>query len=275
MTTTAPTRAPIARTTWVGLAAVVVYVLFAAVLGNVLGDLAGDDDTAEFVLSHFIPLPIAIVFGLVFLRRSGWGRRVWSEPPTPTLRPRRLWLIAIPVLMLVLAFAQLGDSIGAGRTFGTVLIVLLGTLMVGFGEELFLRGILVEAVRGKHGELVTLLVTSVVFGLAHVVGSVWAGVPPAAILFQVSFLAMNGSLYYWVRRVSGRLWVAMLVHVLTDFVLYLASGPSRPTDALVQPDDATSAPVLATVQTILIVLAVAGVVSAAREDHRARTARSA
>lgn len=39
-----------------------------------------------------------------------------------------------------------------------------------------------------------MLTTSVVFGLAHVVGSVWAGVPAPAIAFQVTFLAMNGSL---------------------------------------------------------------------------------
>ncbi|ROP74061.1 CPBP family intramembrane glutamic endopeptidase [Curtobacterium sp. PhB115] len=261
----------IPRTIWVGLAAAVVYLLLAAVLGNVLGDLAGDNDTTEFVLSHYIPLPVGILLGVVFLRYAGWGRSVWREAPTPTLRPRRWWLISIPVLMLLLPLAQLPSTPWGARPVSTVLVVIIGTILVGVGEELFFRGILVDAVRGHHGELVTMLVSSIAFGLAHVVGSIWVGVPFGAILFQVTFLAMNGSLYYWVRRVSGRLWVAMAVHAFTDCALYLASGPSRPTEALTNRQDDTSAdPVLATLQTLLIIAAAVGVISAAREDHRTR-----
>lgn len=267
-------RPRVPRTTWVGLAAAAVYLVFAAVLGNVFGALAGDDETAEFVLSHYIPLPIAIVLGLVFLRYARWGRGVWAEAPTPTLRPRRWWLVSIPVLMVLLPLVQLPATPWGARPFGTVLVVVIGTILVGVGEELFFRGILVDAVRARHGELVTLLVTAIAFGLAHVVGSIWAGVPAAAILFQVTFLAMNGSLYYWVRRVSGRLWVAMAVHALTDCVLYLAAGPSRATDALTdQQDDRSADPLLATLQILLIIAAVVGLVSAAREDRRTRRLR--
>lgn len=271
MTVDTRTETRVPRTIWVGLAAVVVYLFFAAVLGNVFGDLAGDDDTAEFVLSHYVPLPIAIIIAVLFLRWAGWGRSVWAERPTPTLQPRRWWLVSIPVLMVLLPLVQLVDVPWGARPLGTVLLVILGTAMVGFGEELVLRGILLDAVRARHGELVTMLVTAVVFALAHIVGSIWAGVPFAAILFQVAVLFMNGTLYYWVRRVSGRLWVAMAVHALTDCVLYLAAGPSRPTDALTQPADAAPNPILAVGQTLLIVAAVLGVISAAREDHRNRT----
>ncbi|WP_311245721.1 CPBP family intramembrane glutamic endopeptidase [Microbacterium sp. WCS2018Hpa-23] len=160
------------------------------------------------------------------------------------------------------------------RGLGTVMIVLVGTIMVGLGEELVIRGILFVSLRERHGELVTLLATSLLFGAAHTVGSVWAGLPPAAITFQVAFLSMTGSLYYWVRRVTGRLWVGMAIHALTDFTLYLASGEASAAEAMSSRDDlGPLTPVLVTIQTLLVALAIAGVISAAREDHRARKTR--
>lgn len=261
------------RRFWIGLVSLIVYVLFAAVLGITVGALGpAGDVTAEFALSHFIPLPIAIGLLLLFVRWSGWWNDVWRGRSTLQGQPRRRWLIAIPVLMIALPLTQLPSVPWVERGLGTVLIVLVGTIMVGLGEELVCRGVLFVAVRARHGELVTLLTTSLLFAAAHIVGSVWVGIEPAAIAFQVSVLAMNGSLYYWVRRVTGRLWVAVAIHALTDFALYLSSGEADAPDALSRPDD-TPNPVLVTIQVLLVGLAIAGVISAAREDHRVRTAR--
>lgn len=270
-----PTRDRVPRRFWVGVAALVVYILFAAVLGNITGAFAPDGDvTAEFALSHLIPLPIAIGLALWFVRWAGWWRDVWSNRSTLRMQPRRLWLVAIPVLLAALPLVQLPGVPWAERGLGTVMIVLVGTIMVGFGEELVIRGILFVSLRERHGELVTLLVTSLLFGAAHTVGSVWAGLPPAAIAFQVAFLSMTGSLYYWVRRVTGRLWVGMAIHALTDFTLYLASGEASAAEAMSSSDDlGPLTPVLVTIQMLLVALAIAGVFSAAREDHRARKPR--
>ncbi|PRY69084.1 hypothetical protein B0I08_103290 [Glaciihabitans tibetensis] len=266
----------IPRVWWVGVTAAAAYVLLVAVVGNIVGDMAGDDEFLEFALSHFVPLPIAIALGLIFLHRARWGSRVWTETPTSRLIPRRRWPLMIPVLMVALPLAQVFDVPWTDRSVGLVLTVVLATALVGIGEELFFRGILLESIRAHHGELVTLLATSVLFGFAHVIGSVWAGVPAPAIAFQVTFLAMNGSLYYWVRRATGQLWVAMAVHALTDCILYLASGATRASETLAQQVDPADQPVLVVVQFLLIGAAVAGVVSAAREDHRTRrTARLA
>lgn len=51
-----PTRDRVPRRFWVGVAALVVYILFAAVLGNITGAFAPDGDvTAEFALSPSHP----------------------------------------------------------------------------------------------------------------------------------------------------------------------------------------------------------------------------
>ena len=263
------------RSIWLALAVVVVYVLLAAGLGNLLSGLVSDDQVlAQFALGHFIPLAIAIIGLLLFLRWAGWGQDVWRERPTPSLTPRRWWLISIPVFVVLLPLSQLGDVPWAARPIGFILVIAAGTLMVGFGEELLVRGILLTAVRARHGELVALLATSAVFALAHIPGSIIAGAPIGAIAFQVSFLAASGAAYYWVRRVTGRLWVAMLAHALTDWVLYLASGAGTPA-SLPQDHSGSPQPFLVTVQILLLIATTISVISVIREDRRNRHAAAA
>lgn len=270
-----PVTAGRPRSIWLALSAVVVYVLLAAGLGDLLSGLVGDDqELAQFALGHFLPLAIAIAGLLVFLRWARWGKDVWREPPTPTLMPRRWWLISIPVLVVLLAVAQLGDIPWAARSIGFILVIAAGTLMVGFGEELLIRGVLLTTVRARHGELVTLLLTSFVFALAHIPGSIIAGVPVAAIAFQVTFLAATGAAYYWVRRVTGRLWAAMLAHAFTDWVLYLASAAATPAVSLPQDHSAGSPnPIQATLQVLLLIATTASIISVIREDWRGKRNR--
>lgn len=257
---------------WIGLVAVAIYLLFAALLGNLLGGLAAPDDvTAEFALGHLIPLPIAIVLAVVFVRRSGWTG-VWRETPTLRMTPRRRWLASIPVLMVLVALAQAPSIPWADRAIDFLLLVALGTLLVGLGEELVVRGILLVSVRERHGETLTMLVTALVFAFAHVFSSIWHGLPLAAIAFQVSVLMMNGILYYWVRRVTGRLWAAVLVHALTDFMLYVEAGASNAAEAAPSGLDPSN-PVLVISEMLLLVAAAASVVSVIREDRRTRAAR--
>lgn len=255
---------------WLALAAVVVYVLLAAGLGSLLSGLVSDDqELAQFSLGHFIPLAIAIIGLLLFLRWAGWGEDVWRERPTPSLTPKRWWLVSIPVLVVLLPISQFGDVPWASRPIGYVLVIAAGTLMVGFGEELLIRGVLLTAVRARHGELVALLGTSLVFALAHIPGSIIAGASLATIAFQVSFLAAAGAAYYWVRRVTGRLWVAMLAHAFTDWVLYLASGAGTPGASMPQAHSSESPdPFQVTFQILLLVATTISIISVIREDRR-------
>ncbi|WP_411699041.1 lysostaphin resistance A-like protein [Conyzicola sp.] len=256
------------RNVWVALGVVAVYILFAAGLGNLVGALADEDDAvAQFALGHLIPLPLAIGFLLLFLRWSGWGADVWREQPTPTLTPRRWWLVFIPVLALLLPISQLGEVPWASRSAGFIALIALGTLMVGLGEELAIRGILLTAVRARHREIVALLTTAVVFGAAHIPGSLISGVPIAVIAVQFTALTAVGVTYYWVRRVTGRLWIGILLHAATDWVLYL--GDDTPTVSIGNDHEMTgSSWFAATVQFLLWIAIALSVISVIREDRR-------
>jgi membrane protease YdiL (CAAX protease family) len=269
MSTETAVRTGRPRTTWVALGAVVIYIVLAAGLGNLLSGMVDDTQAgAQFALGHFIPLGIGIAFLLMFLRWTGWGRDVWRERPTPTLTPRRWWLVSIPVLAVLIPITQLGDIPWASRSAGFIVIIALGTLMVGFGEELVIRGILLTAVRAHHRELVVLLVTAAVFALAHIPGSLIAGAPPGVIAIQVAALAAVGATYYWIRRVTGLLLVGMLIHAFTDWVLYLGSEAGTPTVSVPHEHATSGSPLVAVPEILLWLVLAFAVVSVIREDRR-------
>lgn len=261
----------IPRRAWVGLVVLALYVLGAAGASSALVAIVQPtDDDAEFALSHLPILPVLIALALVFAWRSGWWRDVWTTPRAVGGRPRRWWMLSIPVLLLMLPIPGLIGVPWPERAPVLVLSLAIGTVMVGIGEELVVRGILRTSIRAHHGELVTAVSTSLLFGLAHTVGDVVHGIPIAIIAFQVAFLSMNGLLYYAAFRATGTLIVPIVLHALTDFSLYVqASGGYAATGDAV-PD---GGPFVVIVQVLLIVLSVVFLVSLAREDHRARVAR--
>ncbi|MCJ1705491.1 CPBP family intramembrane glutamic endopeptidase [Rathayibacter sp. VKM Ac-2926] len=261
---------PVPRTIPVGLAAAVLYVLIAAGVGTLLDPLAGGDDTLDFVIGTWLPVGVLIVIGLLFARRAGWLREAWTAP-SPFTERRRWWLLAIPVVLAVQTLQLLLAVPWAERALPMVLVYLVGCLLIGFGEELYFRGLFRVAVRGHHGELAALLITSIAFGLGHVAGYLLNGVPLPATAVAVAFLAMDGAIFYGALRATGTLWVPILLHGLGDFARFLQQGGDDQSAAPEVSGDAFTA----LVEYILIGLSIALVVSVARSGRRERKARRA
>ncbi|WP_176697147.1 CPBP family intramembrane glutamic endopeptidase [Microbacterium sp. 3J1] len=248
----------------------IVYIAIAVFLGDFLSGLADDDQPLlQFVLGHLGALPAGIVILLLYVRWAGNSADVWRERPTPMLRPRRLWLIIIPVLALVVAISNLFDVVWSETSLAMAALIASGTLLVGLGEELAIRGVLLTAVRARHGELATLLVTSFVFGLAHAPGYVISGLPPLLIVVQVFALAAAGAVFYWVRRVSGLLWVGVLLHAFSDWALYMGTATELPSTSIPQDHAASSDTTLVGLLQVALWVALAvSVISVIREDRR-------
>ena len=254
---------------WIGLVAVAFYVFLAGWVGGFLGELAPEGDTtADFALGHFLPLPIGIGAALVFLHFSGWQAAAWTSPSVIGER-RRWWMLAIPLLLAVQIVVGLSTVGWRDTAASTALIILAGTVMVGIGEELYLRGILRVAILGNHGEFAALAITSVVFGLAHTVKFLLEGLPVGLVLFQIAFLAMDGALFYGALRATGTLWVPIALHAANDFQLYLHSGD----DPATQPHEFGDDPITVTAEFVLIALSVVLVISTIRSDLQRRKDR--
>ncbi len=107
---------------------------------------------------------------------------------------------------------------------GTYLLWLaVGTLLVGFNEEIVYRGLSVVAFRGAYKEVYVWLATSILFGLLHG-ANVFLGQALVPTIQQIGFAFVLGSVFYVVRRVTGSLAVLMILHALWDFGSFTWAG---------------------------------------------------
>jgi membrane protease YdiL (CAAX protease family) len=238
----------------VGLAVVVGWAALIAVDDVLPGGGDGDiaDPTLAFLRTHVLSLSIVAVLLVAFVRWAGWSRDVWRERPERRV-PR--WWLAFPVLYAVQVAGGLTTA-DWSQAPSYLLVLLIGTLLVGFTEELGIRGILLTGARGSMPELGVLVVTCVVFGLLHTL-NLLHGAPLGPTAVQVAGAAGYGVLFYAIRRATGVLWPVMLLHGLDDFGGYA------------QPAATPDTPVWAAVALLIsAALAVAVVVSVARESRR-------
>ena len=81
-------------------------------------------------------------------------------------------------------------------------------------EELLFRGYILDAIRARHGDVVAVLGSSVLFGLLHI--------EP----YVVGMATLGGLIYGFVRIKTGSLWPSIVSHMLWNFLafLYIWSG---------------------------------------------------
>lgn len=210
-----------------GLAAFAAYIIvIIAVQGtsgvpvDELGDSAGNLWRSG-VLS--IALASAVVAGLA----TWWGW--WRLALTERVTTSRRWTIIAPALiavhtvgtLLYTGWSDIGtDFIVAGVAVG---------LLVGFGEEFTTRGMLLVGLRGRLREVLVWLFTCLAFGLMHSV-NVLLGAAADSTGQQIIFAGISGSAFYILRRVTGSLIWAMLLHGLWDFSIFAhgISGTQNP-----------------------------------------------
>lgn len=246
-------------TVLVGLAVVATYAVLITVDDLLPGGGDGEitDPTLAFLRTHVLPLTIIAVLLVVFVRRAGWWAPVWHE--TPRQRVPRWWW-AFPAVYLVVIAGNL-SQVDWTQAPSYLVVVAAGTLLVGFTEELALRGILLTGARGSWSELPAFFLTCLVFGALHTL-NLLHGAPLVPTLIQVAVTSFLGAVYYAIRRAAGGLWLAIALHFLADFALY-AAGYS---------DSSNGNPPLwgAMALTLLGVLSIPLIVSVARQARQPR-----
>ncbi|SDE30023.1 CPBP family intramembrane glutamic endopeptidase [Auraticoccus monumenti] len=182
-------------------------------------DYARVGESEDTLLRWYVsPLAGGLVVILVVVSVLGWWR--------PSLRdrsrlPRSAWVL--PVLMAVVAILNMvfGDHSRVTPTMWLFLVV--GSLLVGFNEEVVARGQLLVALRSRFGETGVWFLSTLLFSLLHL-PNVFFGIGSLAIL-QVVIQFGLGSVYYLARRCSGSLVPAMVLHGLWDFSTFSSDVP--------------------------------------------------
>jgi hypothetical protein len=212
---------------WRFLLVLVVYLAIyqaGGLLGGKIGGHYADDELLGSVGAIFFQITFGLVVGaialLVFAASMGWTKEIFSRQRIY----RSWWMWIAPVVVLVpIVLRALGIEWGA-YSVAVVLFMLATGLLVGFVEELTYRGVGVKMLRdGGHGEWVVAALSSLLFGLSHLVNLI-AGQSITVVGPTVLYTTAFGVLMYLTMRTTGFLVGAMILHGLTDPTTILATG---------------------------------------------------
>jgi len=173
-------------------------------------------------------LPATVV--LVWLFRRFLDRRSWKSIGFQTL-PAPLWellvgaWIGVAAIVLTVAPMFLAGNIrqaglataGAGSNAGDLVLVFVLLVAAAFGEELVVRGYLLNNVREAVGSVPALLISAGLFSLLH-------GMNPGVNIISLVNIFLAGLLMGSVYVVTGRLWAPWLLHVAWNATQGLVLG---------------------------------------------------
>ncbi|MCO5314670.1 MAG: CPBP family intramembrane metalloprotease [Solirubrobacterales bacterium] len=179
------------------------------------GDIDADDRMSgldSMLRALTGPIAISMLFVVGVSTWLGWRTGIIREP----VRVRK-WLWFIPVTYLVVSLAMTDWANLAGQQIGFLVAFTLTMLLVGFTEEVMFRGIgVVTLRRGGFTEVKVALFTSLIFGAAHLTNAINSG---SSAISQAVIVTFMGYFLYLSRRVSGAIWIPILLHALWDFSL--------------------------------------------------------
>jgi membrane protease YdiL (CAAX protease family) len=177
-------------------------------------------DSASTILKWYVaPLAGGAVVLIIATTWLGWWRPALLEKQKAGPR----WLLVGPAFMAFIAIVVLVTKDMSDTTAAMVGLLVVGSIGVGFCEELATRGILIVGFRGSYTETKVWFLSSLLFGLMHLPN--WAfGEGPAA-TSQVALAFMGGTMFYVLRRVTGALIWAMLLHGFFDFASFIGDDP--------------------------------------------------
>ncbi|MGH9270035.1 MAG: CPBP family intramembrane glutamic endopeptidase [Ilumatobacteraceae bacterium] len=196
---------------------VVIYLTIIQV-GGLIGQNAADiEDKAlvsveDVLVTMWIPLGIALVFTFGVVAALGWWRPVLHDD-----KPVQRWLAVVPIVLIIailigINFGELGD-----KGIGYVLVLLVATQFVGWGEEGMFRGIGVVAFRvNGFSEGKVAFWSSLIFGAVHLSNGISRG---ASAIPQAIIVSFAGYFFYLTRRWSRGNALNSILHGLFDFAL--------------------------------------------------------
>ena len=200
----------------IGLGYTVLFLVLEKFLGPSYSDIG---KTADSVLRGIVvPLAICTPVTAGLTSWLGWWRPVLREKP---LGVKWMWAIPVVLGVVVLIGIDWAQISAVGAPY--LLWLAVGTLLVGFNEEIVYRGLALVAFRGAYKEVYVWLLTSVLFGLLHG-ANVFLGQALVPTIQQMVFAFVLGGVFYVVRRVTGVLAIPVILHALWDFGSFSWAG---------------------------------------------------
>lgn len=126
--------------------------------------------------------------------------------------------------LIVVDVVPIFSGFKADNQVSFILATLACTLCVGFAEEIYYRGIILNILKLK-GDRFAIIGSSVLFGLGHLM-NIAGGANVAYTLLQVFFAFFAGIVLAEIVVITNNIVVAMLWHFLCDFLAYTTNDGS-------------------------------------------------
>lgn len=152
------------------------------------------------------------ITAILLLTKMGWWKAVGFKPAA---KPGDLQYFIIPFLPM---FINLIPGVQI-TSLVFLLEVLVTTLMVGFVEEVFFRGLMLNALKA-HGFWRAAIISSILFGLTHVM-NLAAGKNVADQIAQIVYALAIGFAFAALVFKKGILWPLVIAHFLIDFCNFI------------------------------------------------------
>ena len=180
------------------------------IIGYVVLASTGDNISADLSIDKVVTLPILIAMSGVlcfFVSKNGLTEKYGLCRPK---LPAEKMLYYIPLLLLLTANLWYGVALNQSP-LETVLYI-LAMFCVGFLEELIFRGLLFQAM-AKDGVKTAMIVSSVTFGIGHIVNLVnGSGAELLPNLLQVMYAVAIGFAFVMIYCRTGSLMPCIIVH---------------------------------------------------------------
>ena len=205
---------------WFAVTWIIAYVILAS---------AGDNISADLGVEKIVTLPILIALSAIlyfFVKKNGLTEKYGL---CKSQLPAAKMLFYIPLLVLLTANLWYGVAMNQSP-LETVLYV-LSMFCVGFLEEMIFRGLLFQAM-AKNGVKSAIIVSSVTFGIGHIVNLVnGSGAELLPNLLQVMYAVAIGFAFVMIYCKTKSLMPCILTHSifngLSAFANEAAMTPQR------------------------------------------------
>lgn len=195
----------------------IIIALIALIVFELLDIVYTNDETLNALLNGIIPRLIAGIALLALTIILGCKKILL--PDLKSLHNHLLW--CIPCFLVVLANFPFTALIGGpAKILRTDLIALfiLECLSIGFMEELLFRGLLQDTVNQllenkPNREIFTVLITSAIFGLSHLL-NLFAGADIGATFLQVGYSFLIGAMLSAIIIKTNNIWLCVILHAM-------------------------------------------------------------
>lgn len=172
-----------------------------------------------------VTLPALCVIGvaqLIVLSRFGLMGAVGFRRPRPYT-----WLLALPLGFLILSIGARGGFLNLSGIDGKTFSVLIAAIfMVAVVEEITFRGAVLGVATRFMPQIAAVLLSSVLFGLAHALGLI-AGGSAQSIAVQIGGATLFGVLLGMLRVRTDSLVPGIALHMAWNFAV-LSGKPMNP-----------------------------------------------